>query len=293
MERRGVAQRTKDASGLSLSREVWRGRVSSRRLRLRPGGWVAAGLLVGNILSACFPDNKSQPVVTPVSSDQVPVIPSPTIPPEGAPELERQDIRAGELLVDDMSRCSSDLRTRINTWWYTYDDQDKPGEKICNRGLSRSVLRVALGGYPPSPCALEWRATLETRYTFSFAGIGVGLGDADLAKYKKVFMVVRGDGKNYRMKFPMVEQLNRARRGGCGNDDWNFYGARFACGNGSRTWVAIRIDLSELTLDPRWSQHEKPQSRFDARDVKSLEIQTEGVSGDSFACDIGLLKLIP
>lgn len=268
------------------SQQSWSSRSAGRAGRWR--GILLAGCFVG-----CFPENREQPVVTPVSSDQIPVAPSPTLPPEGAPDLERQDIRPGEMLVDDMSRCASDLRTRINTWWYTYDDQDKPGDKVCNRGLSRSTLRVALGGYPPSPCALEWRAVLETRYTFSFAGIGVGLGDVDLSKFKKVFMVVRGDGKNYRMKFPMVEQLNRARRGSCGNDDWNFYGARFACGNGSRTWVAIRIELSELTRDARSSERAGQALRFDPRDVKSLEIQTEGISGDQFACDIGMVKLIP
>lgn len=239
------------------------------------------------------PEKVAQSAVDMAPRPSVPA--APVMPAEDAPPLERSDIRPGELLLDDMSRCDAALQTRIGTWWYTFDDRDRPGEKACNHGSSTSEIKVILDGYPPSPCALQWKTQLESKHLYAFGGIGVGLGELNLQRYKKVFLVVRGDGNQYRVKFPMQAQQIRARQGVCGNDDWNFYGDTFACGNGTRDWVSIRIDLETIAKDPTWRRVGAATTPMplDLSDVKSIEFQTIGDKGQTRVCDIGLVKLIP
>lgn len=220
--------------------------------------------------------------------------PPPTMPPESAPPLVRDDIKPGELLVDDFSRCDAALENRLGGYWYPFTDQNQPGEKACNHGSSSSDIRVALGGSPPSPCHLEWRATLKSDHRFAFAGMGVSLGEVTLQRYGKLYMITRGDGQTYRVKFPMQEQQVRARQGACGNDDWNAFGANFICGNGTSRWSVVRVELSQLQRDPAWrSRGTGAQTPLNLADVKAIEFQTVGSSGQSFQCDIGLVKFMP
>lgn len=222
-------------------------------------------------------------------------VPGPTMPPENAVPVVRSDVYPGEVLLDDFSRCDASLKTMFDGWWYTYDDRDREGERPCNHGSSSSELRIFLGGYPPSPCGLAWRARLESRARYAFGGVGVGLDGIDLGRFKKMVIVVRGDGRDYRAKFPMQEQQAKARAGACGNGYWNYYGQTFTCGNGSQEWVSVRFDLTTLTRDPTWriSDKNEPVPPLNLSAVKAIEFQTIGESGQSFSCDIGMVKFIP
>lgn len=259
------------------------------------------GLMAGGLLGCSKGGNVGpEEIPTPISATsagarQPDAAPAPTLPPENAVPVQRNDIYPGEVLLDDFSKCDASLKTMLQGWWYTYDDRDKEGERACNHGNSSSELKLFLGGYPPSPCGLAWRATLSTKARYAFAGMGVGLDGLDLNRFKKMVIVVRGDGRDYRVKFPMQEQQARARAGNCGNDNWNFYGQTFACGNGSKEWVSIRVDLTTLTRDPQWRTTEKSAevTPLNLSQVKVMEFQTLGETGQNFACDIGMVKFIP
>lgn len=254
-------------------------------------------LLSGSLLSCQLGHDTETPRGNPSSESSTVArqeAAAPTLPPESAPPLVRDDIKVGELLVDDFSRCDASLENRLEGFWYPFTDQNQPGEKACNHGSLSSELRVALGGSPPSPCHLEWRATLKSQHWFAFAGMGVSLGETSLQRYSKLYMITRGDGMTYRVKFPMQEQQVRARQGACGNDDWNAFGANFICGNGTSRWVAVRVELSQLQRDPGWrTRGLAPQPPLNLSDVKALEFQTVGSSGQSFQCDVGLVKFMP
>ena len=193
---------------------------------------------------------------------------------DGSDDDDQAPINTGEKkIIDDFFICSEDFMTSLETYWYTYDDTEEPnnGTSVSERTLLSS------GGYGDSECALSWTGTVTDTYEYGFAGLGMELGDLDMSGYSEMVLVVRGDGDNYRVKFPLRSQVN----------EFDYLGKNFSCGDGSSNWQEVRIKLDSLAQEG-WGE----KVDLDKSQMFQLQFQTTTRPISSFNCDLGLVYVI-
>ncbi len=178
------------------------------------------------------------------------------------------------LVIDDFSTCNPTLRAKTNTYWYSYDDTPEP-----NRGTSTSVASIFRPGFGGSPCALRWTGTVTTAYTYGFAGLGLDVRPIQFGDRRRLLLMVRGDGRNYRISLPMSTQIAAK--------EYNFYGAVFSCGNGTPAWFGVPVETVDLKQESGWGIV-RP---LDVKTVVGIQIQTMDRPIAAFQCDIGLVRL--
>ncbi len=181
---------------------------------------------------------------------------------------------AAKLLIDDFSSCDAGLMSRLQSSWNPYDDKHKP-----NNGTSTSAAILLRSGFGTSPCALRWLGTVTTAYEFGFAGIALDLPNVKAGEFRQLVFRVRGDGRQHRISFPLRQQL--------AEQEYNYFGSTFACGDKSSAWVQVAVNLSALKQEEGWGQ----KRNLDLNSIAKLQIQTVERPILSFQCDIGRVEL--
>ncbi len=175
--------------------------------------------------------------------------------------------------------CDPYFGSPIGQYWYTFADD------ACKHGTSVSLLQLLHTGNDGLGCTLRWFGGVTTTVTDPFAGVGVNLTRTDLATKTELRMEVRGDGRSYRAQFVRKLQLDEdAKDEDCTNDNWDFYGQEFVCGDGTSAWSPVTVDLRAL----KQVGFGKAVA-LDLSDADRFQIVTRTAGEGSFQCELRIL----
>lgn len=166
--------------------------------------------------------------------------------------------------------------------WYTYQDN------ACMHGDSTSEIEELPEEGNGVTCPLRWKAKVGAAATQGFSGVSTELGISNVGTYAKVVLLVRGNGRKIRARFPMLKQLTNAEMNpdGCSSADYDMYGQEFACGDGSERWVEVAVDLGTLTQQG-WGR----AWPLERTDFYMMQLQSADSNPGTFQCDFRILRL--
>jgi hypothetical protein len=136
------------------------------------------------------------------------------------------------------------------------------------------VLEEGTGG---SSCTVRWTGKVTSAFEHGYSGAATQFGFLNLASIRQLRLKVRGDGRTYRLQFPMNRQLNTTH---LEEDNCSSRGKSFTCGDGQGGWTELTLDIKSLKQQgwgKRWD--------FDPVDVSQLQLQSVGTPISSFQCD--------
>ena len=182
----------------------------------------------------------------------------------------------------DVVHCDPTFVEEIGKLWYVYNDDG------CHHGGSSSELKVLAEGVVGKSCQVRWSGRVTAGYANGYTGMATHLGGANLGVYRTLKFRVRGDGRAYRMSFPMDMQLKSQNfeENGCDNRDFDLFGKDFTCGDGTETWMDVEVHMQHLGQEG-WGR----KWAFDSSQVHNIQIQTKGSPISSFQCDVELVGL--
>ncbi len=186
--------------------------------------------------------------------------------------IQQSGPRVNEVVVDDFATCDPYFTGRFRGSWFVYSDQGAP-----NYGSSTATLTMVRESTGTSPCFLRWSGNVTTDFKYGYAGFGLDISALSLNQYKTLRMLVRGDGRPYRVRFPMSPQLQ--------DGESNYYGATYSCGDGSSNWTSVAIRFQDLSQEQGWGV----ARALDLNTVTQFSIQTFGQPVANFHCDISLV----
>ena len=174
----------------------------------------------------------------------------------------------GSKVIDDFDACDA-KSSSIETYWYTYNDNSEP-----NNGTSTGEKSNIREGYAQSKCSLHWEGKVTTAFEYGFSGLGLDVLPVDMSAHEKMVIVLRGDGRSYRIKFPLSTQVGES----------DHFGINVKCGDGTDTWKKLEFDLLDIEQEG-WGV--KRDLELDK--ILQLQIQTTGQPISAFNCDLGLV----
>lgn len=145
---------------------------------------------------------------------------------------------------DDAADCNN--QANWGGHWYTYNDHGNGGNSAIwppseNMIPGAEFIMSSPGFGGVTDCAARLTGNVTTAYQYGFIGMGVATnGNNDLSGYSGVSITVRGDGKNYSIKFKAIDTINT------GHNDYKF---NFTAPAG---WITIGVPFTSLTQESGW-----------------------------------------
>ncbi len=187
-------------------------------------------------------------------------------------------LKGGDGRIGRLAQCDPLRGSPLGQVWYVFGDDQ------CEAGTSVSFVEMLHNGWDGNGCTLRWMGRITRKLDHGFAGIGTGL-DRDIRSASKVVMEVRGDGDTYRAEFILRAQLDAAmQRETCIDDDWDFYGQQFKCGDGTDVWTEVEIDISSLKQKGFGTAYP-----FEAMGAEKFQIVTQNSSDHEFQCEFRVM----
>lgn len=184
-----------------------------------------------------------------------------------------------EPVASRTAECDANFGSPLGRYWYTFADD------ACRHGTSVSLLQLLHTGNDGLGCTLRWFGGITTAVSDPFAGVGVNITRTDLATKNHVLIEVRGDGRTYRAQFVRKLQLDEdAKDEDCTNDNWDFYGQEFVCGDGTSSWSPVSVDLHTL----KQLGFGTPVA-LDLSDAERFQIVTRNTTEVGFQCEFRVL----
>lgn len=170
----------------------------------------------------------------------------------------------------------------VGNYWVTMDDESD--ERCGGDYHSESLVQVLEDNGPDGDCVIRWTGTKNDEK--GMAGLTADLASRNFSKYSEIVILTRGSGEFW-FQAPMITQFTAAWSGECGNEDYDFYGTRFVCGDSIGGWTEVRINLDSLA-PMGWGSGNK----WDFKLGLVKEIQFISLQKGPFTCDIIVSDLV-
>lgn len=191
--------------------------------------------------------------------------------------VARDDEGETERLLYDPADCDPQLAAEVGGRWHTWDDRVNGG---------RSESHVALAGQDGAACHLLWTGALRESPAGPDAGLQLDADEFFLEDWAELVVQTRGSGAAVRASFPREDQW-QAAHSDAPEDNWNFHGAGFVCGDRSASWTEAVIRLDELAQDEGWGE---PWER-DNEQVRRIRLSPDEDAPFDWECQLGRMTL--
>ena len=197
---------------------------------------------------------------------------------------------AGPVDDDHNVYCSPQEGSAVDRNWWTFGDRDIiPWGADCVAGTSDSFVERVHDLDDTDLCAVSWTGTTTEAISYGFAGLGTNFAQSDWSSAQGLVLMVRGDGRSYRVELPMGAQMEAAANAAssCGDPNRDAYGMDFACGNGSMAWEKVIVPWKALKQNG-WGE----KVAFNPKDLRQLQVKTTFRPAEAFRCDVYIAEIL-